>query len=60
MRLVNLPALVDFPNYQRVHIAFHKLWSRSVGTPGYVKADWRELEAAIDLLATDGPGRVTR
>lgn len=23
-----------------VHSSFHKLWSRSVGTEGYVKADW--------------------
>lgn len=45
-------------NYRRVSRALHKLWTRAVGTPGYVKADWRELDNAIYQLATDGPGDV--
>jgi hypothetical protein len=27
------------------HSVFHGLWSKAAGQPGYVKADWKELEA---------------
>jgi hypothetical protein len=30
----------------------HVLWTRAVGTPGYVKSDWRDLEHAIYKLGT--------
>lgn len=30
----------------------HKLWTKAVGTEGYVKAEWLELERAI-LKAAD-------
>jgi hypothetical protein len=32
---------------ERVHLALHILWTKAVGTPGYVKNEWKELEAAI-------------
>ncbi len=32
---------------ERVHVALHILWTTAVGTLGYVKNEWKELEAAI-------------
>lgn len=31
----------------RSHRILHALWTKAVGTPGYDKAEWQELEAAI-------------
>jgi hypothetical protein len=36
---------------EEIHILFHKLWTQAVGTPGYIKADWKRL---VDLLAAKG------
>lgn len=30
-----------------LHSLFHRLWTAAVGTPGYVKADWQELERLL-------------
>lgn len=29
---------------------FHKLWTKAVGTPGYVKGEWIELHRLIEDL----------
>ena len=29
---------------------FHRLWSKSVGTPDYDKREWMQLEALVDDL----------
>jgi len=39
------------PERKRVHYALHKLWTKAVGTKGYVKAEWNELDSAIEALA---------
>lgn len=36
---------------------FHRLWTKAVGTPDYVKAEWRDLEAAMKAAeAPPAPG----
>lgn len=35
--------------------AFHDLWSRDVGTPGYDKSKWKRLEAEISKLRRGSP-----
>jgi len=32
------------------HIFLHRLWTKAVGTPGYKKSDWRDLDRAINNL----------
>jgi len=34
----------------RVHLALHRLWTQAVGTDGYEKRLWLDLEAAQDAL----------
>lgn len=29
---------------------FHRLWTKAVGTDGYIKDDWRRLEPAVELV----------
>lgn len=42
--------LISMPGHSMTNIefemwaAFHKLWSKNVGTPGYDKDEWLELE----------------
>jgi hypothetical protein len=50
-------ASVANPIYERVHIAMHNLWSKSVGQPGYVKSEWTELEQAVQSLAQEADKR---
>jgi hypothetical protein len=38
------------PVFYRAHRALHTLWTKAVGTEGYIKAEWNELDAAIDAL----------
>lgn len=38
---------VDEVNDQAIKTLFHKLWSKDVGTPGYAKTDWMELQRLI-------------
>ena len=35
---------------RRAHYALHQVWSKAVGTRDYVKAEWRELDQAIEDL----------
>lgn len=39
--------LIEDPTFYRAHVALQKLWSKAVGSPGYVKAEWTELDNAI-------------
>ena len=43
----------DDPRRQRAHDALHPLWTKAVGTPGYDKAQWEELDGAIYALGRD-------
>ena len=37
------------------HVLLHRLWTKAVGTPHYVKSEWRRLEALLRaVLATEG------
>jgi hypothetical protein len=36
--------------FQEAFAALHRCWTKAVGTPGYVKADWRILDGAISRL----------
>ncbi len=33
--------------YREANAALHRLWTKAVGTPGYVKADWALLDYAL-------------
>jgi hypothetical protein len=37
----------------RVWGIFHKLWGRDVGTPGYSKRDWADVQLALEQLLLD-------
>lgn len=43
------------------HNVLHRLWSKAVGTPDYVKSEWMELERilvrAAEKMAQQGEGR---
>ena len=48
---------VKNPIYERVHLNLHKLWTKAVGQPDYVKAEWSELENSIQALAQEAERR---
>lgn len=33
--------------YSETYYLLHRLWTKAVGTPGYVKKEWQALEAAL-------------
>lgn len=38
---------MTFAEKQTLHILLHRLWTKAVGTPDYVKTDWISLEALL-------------
>jgi hypothetical protein len=44
---------VDDQHDQGIKELFHKLWSRHVGTEGYIKADWMELQQLLQARGID-------
>lgn len=38
---------VDAGNDQKIKRLFHQLWSKDVGTAGYTKKDWTELQRLL-------------
>ncbi len=45
------------PNdYPEIHQLLNKLWTQAVGTPDYVKEDWRKLEGIVSELWTKVTG----
>lgn len=50
-RIVSLEERTGFPPADgpsdSPHALFHRLWSRSVGSDSYVKADWKRLESIL-------------
>jgi len=45
------PVVESFPStYKPIHRLLNRLWTRDVGTPGYVKKDWQLLEFWIETL----------
>jgi len=47
-------------SYSEVHLLLHRLWTRAVGTPGYVKADWKALALVLDELWEESTGKTPR
>lgn len=45
--------VVDETHDQTIKGLFHKLWSRDVGTPGYNKRDWTELQRLLQARRID-------
>lgn len=41
---------------QTAHLALHKLWTKAVGTDGYVKQEWKDLDLAIYKLVRAAEG----
>lgn len=37
-------------NYEEASAALHKLWTESVGAPGYDKRSWQRLANALDRI----------
>lgn len=35
---------------EEAHRLLHKLWTKAVGTPGYEKSEWRELERHVERM----------
>jgi hypothetical protein len=46
-------SVVDENHDQYIKALFHKLWSRDVGTPGYDKKDWMELQRLLQARGVD-------
>ncbi len=46
--------------FEPVNAILHRLWSREVGTPCYIKSDWQALEAAIYALVPRSDKAETR
>jgi hypothetical protein len=44
---------VDEANDQGIKELFHKLWSKDVGTGGYNKGDWMELQRLLQARGID-------
>jgi hypothetical protein len=44
---------VDEDHDQTIKGLFHELWGRDVGTPGYRKADWMELQRRLQARGID-------
>ena len=45
------PAACSARRVMDIHLLFHKLWTRDVGTKGYVKDDWKQF---ADMLRREG------
>ena len=41
-------------HWRHVHRLFHTLWTKAVGTKGYVKAEWGEMDRIIFRDAPPG------
>lgn len=56
---VGEPALAQpVPDWrEHAHTALHRLWTKAVGTPDYVKAEWQELEVALYNLSREAAHR---
>jgi hypothetical protein len=49
----DLKKVVDEVHDQSIKGLFHKLWSRDVGTTGYNKKDWKELQRLLQARRID-------
>lgn len=48
-------SLIDTdPEFREAHHQLHRLWTKAVGTPDYVKKEWQELENMLSILARRG------
>jgi len=45
-----------FQRWRALHAQLQKLWGKAVGTSGYMRREWQELEAEIERLAREGVG----
>lgn len=39
--------------YEPLHELFHRLWTKAVGTPDYIKKEWLELCAIVERLDSE-------
>lgn len=39
--------------FRQAHLALHRCWSKAVGEPDYVKADWQAIDNALGRFARD-------
>lgn len=46
----------SYPRYRALHSLFLLLWDKAVGTEGYNRAEWEEVQQAIAELAQKGLG----
>ena len=44
---------VEADHDQEIKGLYHKLWSKDVGTPGYDKRDWMELQRLLQARGID-------
>lgn len=48
------PTLAEFrAAFGRAHNELHRLWTAEVGTPGYEKRPWRDLDNALSARGRD-------
>jgi hypothetical protein len=40
---------------EEIRAMFHRLWTKAVGTPDYVKREWQKLEEALDIAGPTKP-----
>ena len=41
---------------EQAHALLHRLWTKAVGTPGYVKDEWLALEALLQCVQVPKEG----
>lgn len=39
--------------FREAHCALHRCWTKAVGQPDYVKADWQAIDTALARFARD-------
>lgn len=59
IRLATCESAASFrATFKAAHVALHKHWTRTVGTVGYRKALWSEVEGGLLALAMETRDRV--
>lgn len=48
--------LMRFAVWRAIRAKFHALWGKAVGTSGYTRREWEELDSELEDLAHKGVG----
>ncbi len=48
--MIHAKPYIEDPYAKDLHQLFHKLWTKAVGTDGYNKSEWKQLERMIERL----------